>query len=276
MRLLTRWVLARLSRESTDLSQSLNHIFLTSFDQINTQEKNLIDIIESIRNHQSGKNDEISLEMTDQGNIDQSHNEDTTKDSESATTTIGEMCRKSSLDPFWCFLLFKIIRELKPVSYLGLGTCMGISACYQATALKLNEAGKMTSMEGVSSLCEIARENFKKVGLDNIHIVSGRFQQTLDTKLTDIPPIDYAFIDGHHDEKAIWIYFEKIIQHLADRTILVFDDINWAPGMKRVWKRICKEPRTNMSFDLHRIGLCTIDRNLVIKKQYRLFNLNNK
>ena len=65
-----------------------------------------------------------------------------------------------SKPPFWALLLYKLVRRLEPVSCLELGTCVGISAAYQATALRFNGAGTMTSLEGAPEIAAIAGETF--------------------------------------------------------------------------------------------------------------------
>ena len=93
------------------------------------------------------------------------------------TKAIGDAC-KTSKSHFWSFLLFKLIREFKPSTCLELGTALGISACYQAAALKLNQAGNLTTLEGADSLALIAKQHFQALGLDNVRVVIGRFQDT--------------------------------------------------------------------------------------------------
>ena len=68
-----------------------------------------------------------------------------------AIRTLGDMTR-SSTSPRWAYLLFRLIRELRPESVLEMGSCVGISACYQAAALELNGAGKLLTLEGAPVL----------------------------------------------------------------------------------------------------------------------------
>jgi predicted O-methyltransferase YrrM len=266
----TRWDLARMSRESTGLGRSLKQVFLTPYDQISTREKTLIDEIEATRRRLSKMTDQISLRLIDLGDSPSSQENAVSLEDSASKTTIGEMCTISSVNPYWSFLLYKIIRTFKPTNCLELGTCMGISASYQAAALRMNESGRMTTMEGAGDLAKIARKNFEQLGLDNVQVVPGQFRDTLDGVLAEISPIDYAYIDGHHDEEATWVYFEKIAECLSERAILIFDDIRWTPGMMRVWKKIQSDHRVRISLDLYRIGLCILDKNLESKKKYRL------
>src|SRR3712207_7924276 len=54
------------------------------------------------------------------------------------------------------------------------------------------------SIEGSPAIAEIAKNNFKALNLENVTVISGRFQDHLDSLLAE-GNYDYAFIDGHHD-----------------------------------------------------------------------------
>ncbi len=185
-------------------------------------------------------------------------------------TTVGETCKIASKPYFWSLLLFKLIREFKPSNTIELGTCLGISGAYQASAQKLNKSGRLITLEGAKSLASLAEKNLQQLGLDNVHVVSGRFQDNLDRVLTENKPIDYAFIDGHHDEKATISYFEKFIPHLSKNSIIVFDDISWSDGMRHAWKNIEKNKDVKISLDLGVIGICVLDENINEKYSFRI------
>ena len=97
--------------------------------------------------------------------------------------TIGDVCRTASKTYMWSFLLLKLIREFRPLVCLELGTCLGISASYQAAALKLNESGRIVSLEGAEPLARLAEGYFLNLGLDNVDVVVGRFEHTLEKVL---------------------------------------------------------------------------------------------
>ena len=139
---------------------------------------------------------------------------------------------------------------------------MGISASFQGAALKLNGKGKIVTLEGAESLATIAERSFRSLSLDNVALVTGRFQDTLGKVLDTYKSIDYAFIDGHHDEKATIAYFKQIIPFLSEEALLVFDDISWSDGMKRAWKTIVTNDRINISINLRQIGVCIINSSI--------------
>jgi predicted O-methyltransferase YrrM len=140
-----------------------------------------------------------------------------------------------------------------------MGTAVGISAAYQTAALRLNGHGALVTLEGATSLAEIARNNFQQLGLDTVEVVVGRFHDTLPVVLTNRRPVDYVFVDGHHDDQTTLAYFEHILPFLAETALLVFDDIAWSEGMKRAWATIARDKRVGVAVDLGAVGLCVID-----------------
>src|SRR5215204_1409803 len=56
-------------------------------------------------------------------------------------------------------LLFRLVREFAPTSCLELGTCIGVSAAFQAAALELNGAGHLLTLERKPMLVEAARNH---------------------------------------------------------------------------------------------------------------------
>ncbi len=179
--------------------------------------------------------------------------------------TVGEVCESSSKSDYWAFLLFKLIRTFRPNRCLELGTCVGISGAYEAAALNLNGGGRLVTLEGADAVAAVAVKTFRSLGLDNVHVVVGRFEDTLDGVLQELRPIDYAFIDGHHDERATLAYFNKIHPFLGPRALLVFDDVTWSDGMRRAWAALEADPRIKISFNVQQVGVCVLDPSVTTK-----------
>ena len=128
----------------------------------------------------------------------------------SSTEVIGNLIR-ASIPPKWGLLMLKIIKNFKPNVCLELGTCLGISSSYQASALEMNNKGDLTTIEGDPTLASIAKENFEKLGLKRVYSEIGRFQDVLERILSNLKQVNFAFIDGHHDEHATLNYFREIL-----------------------------------------------------------------
>ncbi|NBC17271.1 MAG: SAM-dependent methyltransferase [Bacteroidetes bacterium] len=159
------------------------------------------------------------------------------------------------------WLLYHLVRHLRPRSGLELGTCLGLSAAYVGAALHDNardghDAGRFVTLEGGAALARLARRHLDALDLSShARVVTGRFQDTLPGVLARHAPIDFAFIDGHHDPEATLTYVDQIAPHLADGALLVFDDIAWSVGMRRAWRALRDDPRLPETVDLWTVGL---------------------
>ena len=142
----------------------------------------------------------------------------------------------------WATLFYHLTRQKKPVKALEMGTCVGISGAYIATAMSELGAGHLYTLEGDPAVADIATETFKTLGLgDRVTVVKGRFSDTLPSVL-ERGPFDLVYIDGHHDGAATIGYFEQIYPHLSPKAVVIFDDIRWSEGMLGAWKNIASRP----------------------------------
>jgi predicted O-methyltransferase YrrM len=210
--------------------------------------------IEALRNRLLESTEEISITDYGADSPDLDLTEQEMSRGRKVTRTIGEICRIAK--PYkWDLLLFKLVRAFRPSVCLELGTSLGLSAAYQAAACELNQHGRVVTLEGAESLVAFARENFAELGIGWVDVVPGRFQDSLQDVLDRNAPIDFVFIDGHHDEKATLTYFRQILPHLSNGAVLVFDDISWSAGMKRAWRTIQEDGHLNVTVDLLTIGI---------------------
>lgn len=244
----------------------------TVANTVSPDEYALIERIEALRKRVNVSTDEITVVDYGSGARDSSVSEEEMHEGRMVTRVVGDMCRSASKPYIWSLLLFNLIRSFVPKTCLELGTCMGISASYQASALKLNQHGKLITLEGSPSLVALAEQHLRSLGLDQASVVAGPFHRTLDQVLHQNKPVDYAFVDGHHDEKATIAYFDQILPYLSDRAMLVFDDIAWSKGMERAWNVIEQDPRIKLSVNLFTVGICVIDRGIQDK---HVFNMPN-
>ncbi len=185
-------------------------------------------------------------------------------------TTVGEITRTASKKPLWASLLFRLVRGLQPERCIEMGTCVGISGAYQAAALEINGGGRLVTLEGYELLVSVARGTFTRLGLAQVEVRGGRFENTLEQALVDLEPVDYVFVDGHHQEEPTLTYFEQIVPHLSDCATLVFDDIAWSEGMARAWARLVADERVTVAVDMGTIGICLLSRVPAPRRRYSL------
>jgi Predicted O-methyltransferase len=220
-------------------------------------EKAWFEKIEKLRT--SIDSDTSLIEITDYGAGNPNDNRSSQQMYEGSTST-ARLCdvNIASKSAFWAKILFSLIKEFKPQRALELGTCLGISASYQACAMLLNGLGNLITLEGSPSLAQRARKHVLALGIDNIEFIEGRFQDTLPLLLEQKKPFDYVFIDGHHDRTATIDYFNQIAPYLSQGAVLVFDDISWSEGMRKAWQTISHDNRIKSILELGQIGICIV------------------
>jgi predicted O-methyltransferase YrrM len=175
--------------------------------------------------------------------------------------TVGDVTQITSKTERWATLLFLLVREFSPSMCLEMGTSVGISGSYLSAALKVNNHGALMTLEGDPAKSEIARETLSVLGLSDTRVITGKFADTLPSVLEEAQYIDFAFVDGHHDEQATVAYFEQILPCLKPNSMLVFDDIYWSDGMTRAWRTIIERGEITTSVDMHTVGICIVKGN---------------
>ncbi len=176
------------------------------------------------------------------------------------TKTVGEAAQPSK-SQFWCRFLYWLTWEVQSKATLEFGTCVGISASYQAAAMKDRslEGSTVISMEGSPSLAARALETVSELGFESVVAIEcGRFVDLLPKVIEHHQPFDIVFIDGHHDEVATVEYFEALRGATAPDAVIIFDDIRWTPGMTRAWEQVKNDNRVNASIDLGSVGICLL------------------
>lgn len=160
---------------------------------------------------------------------------------------------KSALKPKkYSQLLHKIVAYYQPTQVLEMGTSLGITTCYLAAA---HPALKVFTMEGAPNVAAVARNTFNEVGLQNIEIIEGNFDETLPQYLSTIDYVGLAYIDGNHRYEPTLRYFESLLTKSNDNSVLIFDDIHWSAEMEQAWEKIKAHPAVTLTIDLFFIGL---------------------
>lgn len=165
---------------------------------------------------------------------------------------IGQIIKYSSSSLKTGKLLFRLVNHFQPQFILELGTCLGISTLFLA---KASPKAKVYTLEGDPNLAKWSRKNFSSVKADNIEVVEGKIQNTLEEALQKIPQVDFAFLDANHQYTASMDYFEKLLPKIHPDSVLIFDDIYWSEGMKKAWKEIKNHSQVWQTIDLFQIGL---------------------
>lgn len=172
----------------------------------------------------------------------------------------------SSLKPKkFAQLLFKMVNYYQPKTIVELGTSLGITSCYLASA---NNKATLITMEGSNAIANIAKHNFEHLQLQNIKTVIGNFDETLKPTLSTIDIIDFAFIDGNHRYQPTIQYFENILPKLNENSVVVLDDVHWSKEMEQAWNEIKQHHAVTLSIDLFFIGIVFFRKDFKEKQNF--------
>ncbi len=149
-------------------------------------------------------------------------------------------------------LMFRIVNYYKANTIAELGTSLGITTSYLASG---NLQGTVYTFEGATEVAAIAKDNFEILGLNNIHVIEGNFDNTLQPELNKMKGIDLAFVDGNHCKEPSIRYFEQLLEKSTEYSIFIFDDIHWSKGMEEAWEYIKKHSAVKLTIDLFFIGI---------------------
>lgn len=174
------------------------------------------------------------------------------KVSSSEIRRVSEIARYAGKPEKYGQLLFRLANHFKPASMLELGTSLGISTLYQASARR---NARMITIEGCPETAKIARENISKLKLENVELITGDFDEVLPAALKKLERIDYAFFDGNHRKAPTLKYFEEALAFAHNDSVFIFDDIHWSAEMEEAWEAIKAHPRVTVTVDLFFMGL---------------------
>ena len=156
-------------------------------------------------------------------------------------------------------LLFRLVRHFRPRVVLELGTSLGLTTAYLASAAP---QAHVVTFEGCPQTAAVARQTFAQLHLTNIEQVEGNLDDTLAPALAALPgPLDFAFFDGNHRYEPTVRYFEQCLPYRTEHSVFVLDDIHWSAEMDRAWRTIRQHPDVLLTIDLFYVGLVFFRRN---------------
>lgn len=201
------------------------------------------DYIEQLRRKILG--DHSLVEVTDLGAGSRVH--------QSNKREVAAICKAASSSAQQGQQLFKLIHLLKPKTVVELGTNLGLGSLYISQALP--SEGHLYTLEGCPNLANLAQKHFRILEANNISLINGNFDDTLEPLLKQLGSVDLVYIDGNHTEEATLRYFEWAAEHISPNGCLIFDDIFWSKGMNKAWEAIKKDPRFQLNLECLDFGM---------------------
>lgn len=187
---------------------------------------------------------EVSIEITDYGAG--------SKGAKLKSRKLKDIAHVSVKPAKYGQLLFRIINYYQPATILELGTSLGITTAYLATA---RQQSNIFTFEGCPNLAAQATQNLQQLKIKNIKIAVGNLDETLSPFIAQMPAVDFVYFDGNHRYEPTMRYFETCLEKHTENSIFVLDDIYWSEEMEKAWKEICRHPAVTLSIDLFQLGL---------------------
>ena len=181
--------------------------------------------------------------------------------------TISSIAKNAAKPKKFGQLLFRIVKYYQPKTILELGTSLGITTSYLSLA---KPEARLITMEGSKEIADVAKNNFRNLEIKNIEMVEGNFDNTLSSAISQLSPIDFAFIDGNHRREPTVRYFKELLVKTNNDSILVFDDIHWSSEMDAAWETIKKDAAITCSIDLFFIGIAFFRKDFKEKQHFAI------
>ena len=164
-------------------------------------------------------------------------------------------------------LLFRIVHYYQSKTIVELGTSLGISSAYMASA---NPDAQVVTIEGAPTVAKKAIQHHELLQLHNIKQKIGKFEDILPGILSGIKEIDLAFVDGNHRLEPTRYYFEQLISKATPHSIFIFDDIHWSMEMEEAWHSINEHHAVTATIDLFFIGIVLFRHEFRSKQQFTI------
>jgi predicted O-methyltransferase YrrM len=165
---------------------------------------------------------------------------------------VSQIAKYSAVPRKYGLLLASLAAEFGKPVIIEFGTSLGISTMYLASSCP---DALVYTMEGSSSISEIAKENFSQAGIGNIRLLKGSFDELIPElkKVATRPGL--VFIDGNHKKEPVLKYFSEMAEISGKGTVIILDDIHYSTEMEEAWKEIKKHENVTFTVDLYRMGL---------------------
>lgn len=166
-------------------------------------------------------------------------------------------------------MLFRLVNfmgqhEKRPLEIVELGTSLGITTAYLASAESKN---RVVTFEGSDAVLKVAQGVWRALKLENIEWQEGNIDDTL--YLYAREKADIAYVDANHTYEATKRYTEYLLPKISENGMLIVDDIHYSEEMERAWKELQTDERVTTSMDLYHVGIVFVNP-CFLKRHYRI------
>jgi predicted O-methyltransferase YrrM len=167
----------------------------------------------------------------------------------------------------YALLFNRLLHYIEAKRVVELGTSLGITTLYVAKKRDCH----VSTFEGSHSMINVALTNFEYLDVTNIELIEGNIDTTLPVFLENPAKLHFVLMDANHQYEPTIRYFNLLTRRMADKGIIVIDDIHWSPGMQKAWDELRHHELVYGSVDLFRCGLLFFDPTL--NKQHYVWSL---
>lgn len=165
--------------------------------------------------------------------------------------TVAQIARSSATAPAQAAFLQRLATHLKCQNILELGTNLGLTTAYLASA---GHTERVLSIEGDKALANIATENLVQLNV-LAEVRCGNFDDLLEPALRDLEHPDLVYVDGNHRKEPTLRYFDTIAQYAGENTLVVLGDIHWSEEMEEAWEEVRNLESVTLTIDMFYLGL---------------------
>lgn len=165
---------------------------------------------------------------------------------------ISDIANHSAVPARYGKLLYRMSENFGSTLIIEFGTSLGISTMYLAAG---SPSSVLYTIEGCTATSEIAFNNFKETGLENIKILNGPFDKMLPfiESLKTSPGL--VFIDGDHGKESVIRYFNFAAGISDNNSVVILDDIYYSREMAEAWNIIKEHDKVSVTIDIFRMGI---------------------
>ncbi len=175
--------------------------------------------------------------------------------------TVSELTKKVLSDKY-NRLLFRIVAYYNPKNILEIGTSIGLSTAYLASA---NKGIPVVSLEANQEIVSFAKQTFNDLSLDNVSIkITSPFLPDILTQEVSEHPFQMIFVNQAVENIFQFVSLSTMIESDA---IVVFADINKDLEISKSWNTVRNQDTTTISIDLFSMGIVFFKK-AQLKKQH--------
>jgi predicted O-methyltransferase YrrM len=171
--------------------------------------------------------------------------------------SVSTMASKALKQGKYSRFLYRLVDYLKCTEAIELGTSLGITTSYLASA-----CNQVKTVEADKNVLNIAEEGWKQLSKRNIKSYCFDLNEGWTHLSNEIDTIDFLFVDANHRKEAVIRYLLQALPYIHQKSVIVLDDIHWSEDMLEAWNLLKSRKEVSLSFDIFQMGVLFFDSNL--------------